>query len=386
MHSRRSSPRLASTSTFDTSILRPIASPAPETMGYDLLLNESNASTPVIPSSQDTSPVISPNFMFWSVLFFEIPSLACNIFLLYHLLLNRRLRQALNNHVIIVLLVCTLVIEIFDNPLYLDAYRMGGVNNSFTLTSSFCLIWWFVDYGIYGAIDVFLAWGSIERHILIFHQRQLLRTSRQRFFVHYLPLITLSVYLTVFYVVVILFPPCQNTFDFESMGCGLLPCYRDVPFLRLWDYTVHGIVCTLVETAFSIALMIRVLMQKRRAHLPLVWRKHRKMAFQLLSVSCLSFTTAFPTLLLVVIRQVGGPSLSDFGTALDPYLWYMYPYLVLLFPFICLGYLSELWPKSWFFKRRQRRTVGVLAILPNIGKKIIVKQRIGAKTRATPQL
>ena len=325
----------------------------PETMALKHLANESNESTPLIPSSQDMSQVIPPRFKFWSVLFFEIPSLACTIFLLYHLLFDRRLRQALNNHVIIVLLVCTLIIEIVDNSLYLDANRMGGVINSFTLTPSICLVWWLVDYGLYGATAVFLAWGSIERHILIFHQRQLLRTARQRFVVHYLPLITLSVYLTVFYVIVILFPPCENMFDSESLGCGFSPCYRDVPFLNLWDYNMHGIACALIETASSIALMVRVFWQKRRAHRQLVWRKHRKMAFQLLSVSCLSFTTAFPTLLLVVIRQMGGPNLSDFGSALDPYLIYIYLYMALLLPFICLGCLSELWPKIGFLSRKR---------------------------------
>ena len=142
-------------------------------------------------------------------------------------------------------------------------------------------------------------------------------------------------------------------FDFESVGCGFSPCYRDVRFLNLWDYIIHGIVGSFIETVFSIALMIRVFKQKRRAHRPLLWRRHRKMSLQLLSVSCLSLTTAFPTLLLNVIRQVGGPSVADFGTVLDPYLWYLYPYSVLLLPFICLGHLPELWPKWRFFGRKR---------------------------------
>ena len=322
-------------------------------MDLKVLVNKFNASTQLLSRSRNASQVIPSAFLFWSVLFFETPSLACTIFLLYHLLLDRRLRQALKNHVIIVLLICTLAIEIFANPLYIDANRMGGVINSFPLTPSICLMWWLVDYGFYGAITVFLAWGSIERYILVFHQRQLLGTRRQRFFLHYLPLIILSVYLPVFYTVVILFPPCKNTFDFESLACGLAPCYRDVPFLNLWDYVIHGIICSAIETGFSIVLMIRVFMQKRGARRPLLWRRHRKMAFQLISVTCLSFTTAVPTLLSVVIRQVGGPSMADFGIVLEPYLLYLYTYLALLLPFICCGYLPELWPKICFLSRER---------------------------------
>ena len=87
------------------------------------LANEYNVSTPLMASVQASTPVIAPSFMFCSILLFEIPSLACTIFSL------------------------------------IGAYRMGSVNNSFTLTPSICRIWWFADCEVYGAISVFLAWG-----------------------------------------------------------------------------------------------------------------------------------------------------------------------------------------------------------------------------------
>jgi hypothetical protein len=163
---------------------------------------------------------------------------------------------------------------------------------------------------------------------------------------------------------VIFFPPCENTFDFESLGCGLSPCYGNIPYLNTWDYLGNGIVCTFIETISSVALIIRVLWQKRRAHQRLDWRKHRKMAFQLLSISALSLTIVFPQSLITVIQQIGGPQLSNFGAGVNTYLFYLYTFVVYLLPFTCLGGLPELWKKLGIFRRNRQRMIGPMTIMP----------------------
>jgi len=225
-------------------------------------------------------------------------------------------------------------------------------------------MWWFIDYGFYGAITVFLAWGSVERHILVFHNRRFLRTQKQRFFIHYLPLIIISIYLLGFYIGVIFFPPCENTFDFDSLACGLSPCYEEVSYLNIWDYLCNGIICTFIETVSSIILLIRVLMQKHRVHQLITWRKHRKMAFQLLSVSCLSLTIVFPQSLIIVIKHVGELEMDSFGERLDSYLFYFYTYVVFLLPFICLAGLPELWKNRWLFNRKHQRKIVSMTLIP----------------------
>ncbi len=325
------------------------------------MTSDSSTSTDYTYEYDESDEIIPPSpIQFWTFLFFEIPSLACSIFLLFHLLFNRQLRNALHNHVIIILLSLAVIIEIFDNPLYIDAYRLGGNTNSFPMTASVCLMWWYVDFGVYGAVTVFLAWGSIERHILVFHSHQLLRTKRQRFFIHYIPLIIVGIYIFGFYIGAILLPPCRNTFDFTSLGCGLSPCYESIDFLNTWDYLGNGIICSFIETTSSIILIIRVLWQKRCARQRLSWRKYRRMAFQLLSVSCLSLTIVFPQSLIVVIEQLGGSNLSNFGSQALPYLNYLYTFFVFLLPFICLGCLPELWSKLLFCKPKRRQTVGAI--------------------------
>ncbi|CAF1016263.1 unnamed protein product [Adineta steineri] len=330
-------------------------------MEFNNTFNDSNSSTEINDDTDDDLEDIIPSspVQFWTFLIFQIPSLACTVFLLFHLLFDRKLRTALNNHIVIILLLLTLCIEIFDNPLYMDAYRLGGYRNSFPLTPSICLMWWLIDYGFYGAISVFLAWGSFERHILIFHQ-QLFRTQKQKFFIHYLPLIIISVYIFGFYIFVIYFPPCVNTFDYTSPSCGSSPCYEDISYLNVWDYLGNGIFCAFLETIFSVGLLARVLIQKHRAHQPINLRKHRMMTIQLLSVSCLSLTIVFPQSLIIVIRQIGGENMSDFASGVDPYLFYLYTFVVFLLPFICLGTLSEVSKKLWIFNKK-RRNIGPMA-------------------------
>ena len=317
-----------------------------------------NASSVDNQSAQgEEGAVIPPSVVqFWTFLAFQVPSLACTIFLLYHLLRRRQLRRALHNHVIIILLVLVFGIQVFDNTLYIDAYRLGGHQNSFHMFPSICLMWWMFDYGFYGAITVFLAWGSIERHILVFH-RQLIRTRRQKVFVHYLPLLFISIYLCGFYIGVIIFPPCENVFDFEALACGLSPCYENVAYLNTWDYLVNGIVCASIETIFTIVLLIRVLCQKRRARQPVNWRKHRKMALQLLAISFLTLTIVIPQSLINIVAQLGGEDLADFGAPINPYLFFLYTFVVFLLPFICLGGLPELWSKLLFFQCKRRKLV-----------------------------
>lgn len=315
----------------------------------------------------EEEPVIPPSdVQFWTFLTFQIPSLACTIFLIYQLLWRRKSRRAMHNHVILILLILVLGIEIFDNPLYIDAYRFGGHANSFPMTVSICLMWWMFDYGFYGAITVFLAWGSIERHLLVFHHH-LLRSRRQKWFFHYLPLLVISIYLIGFYVGVLIYPPCETTFDFEALACGLSPCYEEVSHLNIWDYLVNGIICTCVETIASVTLLIRVFAHRRRAHQSMNWKKHRKMAFQLLSISFLSLTIVFPQSFIIVVQKVGGPEFTDFGAALDPYLFYFYTYVVFLLPFICLVGSPELWPKRLLSRYKGRGSVmPVVPLGPNL--------------------
>ncbi|CAF4342881.1 unnamed protein product [Rotaria sp. Silwood2] len=309
----------------------------------------------------DYEEVIIPSakVQFWSYLVFEIPSLFFNLYLLYYLIFNRRLRSQLQNHVVMVLLSVCLVILVVDNSFYLDGLRVNH-GNSFPFSKGVCLLWWFIDYGFYGAIPVFLMWASFERHILVFYRRRFLNTTRKIFFIHYCPLIIISIYLIGFYVGVILFPPCQNIFYSNDLACGSYPCYQDITWINTWDYFFNGVLCNILEAFFSISLLFRIIWRKYISTRHFRWKKYRKMTIQLLSISTLSLSITLPQALITFIQSQ--PNMSDFGSTVAPYFFYLTTYVVLFLPFVCFGCLPELWPKALLCHQRRQGTVAPMTI------------------------
>jgi hypothetical protein len=334
--------------------------------------NETTNYTDYYDYENDYDLIPSAQVQFWTYLIFEIPSILCTIYLLYYLIFDRHLRRQLHNHVIIVLLFLCLIILIVDNSFYLDGWRVGH-GNSFPSSSNVCLLWWFIDYGFYGAITIFLVWASLERHILVFHRRRFLTTKRKIFYVHYLPLILLSIYLIGFYTGVIILPPCRNIFYYNSLACGSYPCYQNVSWLNAWDYLFHGVICNILEAVFSCSLLLRTIWKKLTSQRRLHWKKYRKMTIQLLSISTLSLCINLPQSLIVLVRHID-PGMSNFGVNVEPYFFYFTGYVILLLPFVCLGCLPELWPR--FCQGRHRRTIEPMTISAGVvAQTVFVRQK-----------
>ncbi|CAF1419839.1 unnamed protein product [Adineta steineri] len=275
----------------------------------------------------------SYTFQFWYLLICEIPSLACYLFVFIYILTEKTQRRALHNHSMLVLLVICFPIVLFDYSWTIDSCRReGGV---WFQGSFLCQVWWLFDYGFYNTSVVILAWSSFQRHILIFHSN-LVSTKRKRLFIHYLPLTFILVYLTIFYIYVIFFPPCENQYDFTSAVCGDYPCYLTVPVLAIWDNIVHSLICTFLIAIFNVTLLIRIIWQKR--HQRPNWKKYRKMVVQLLSISAvyLCFNTA-PSI-IVTVQMVGYP---DWGADVYNYFFFFTTSIQFLVPFICLLHLPN---------------------------------------------
>lgn len=118
-------------------------------------------------TSVDTSEVPIPRSVrFWLLLILDIPAVTCTLFLLFHLLLKQTLRQALHNHVIIVLLIVALMSHLIDIPSYITFLRLSYV---WIAKPAFCSFWSFVAIGLFDMLAMLMAFGSIERHILVFH-------------------------------------------------------------------------------------------------------------------------------------------------------------------------------------------------------------------------
>ena len=295
---------------------------------------------------------------FWVYIVPLIPSILCSIFVLYHLLTQRALRTAANNHALILMLSFGLLYEVTDIIWYIHFYLTG---TPLSATPIFCRIWVFNDGCLYIIITMLMAWASIERHILIFHQNWI-ATKIKRFFIHYLPLIVCSAYPTLFYGAIFFFIPCDVPFDYASGACGYYSCISLNQSLSLWDSLVNFLLPGCVIVIFSVALFVRVLYQRCRIHRRIEWRNHRKMTVQLLSISAVYFIFLLPPMVYNTVYSIGLP--WDGGS---DYFWatiYLGYFTVLLTPFVCVLSLPELRSKCkkiFFF--RQRRAIGPTSVV-----------------------
>jgi hypothetical protein len=171
----------------------------------------------------------------------------------------------------------------------------------------FCLIWRFIDLGLYNGCTIIMSWSSIHRYLLIFHDR-LFSNNKKRFLFHYLPLIILTLYILIFYIIAIVFPPCTNTYDYTLPVCNDFPCYLNVPLLGLWDALLNSLIPTVIIAIFSVILIVRVYCQKRRLRQPNIWRRQRKMVIQLFS-NCILYVIANVPLNFFIFANLCG--LSD---------------------------------------------------------------------------
>lgn len=303
--------------------------------------NELNTSYETI-STEISSEIFIPEIVgFWIILPIYIASLICSLFILYHLLFNRTLRQALHNHVIIILLLINFIVELTDNSWILYYYHVRYVLSQ---TSSFCLTWQFIDEALYITTTLLFAWATIERHILIFHDR-LVATRNNIILFHYLPIIIIFLYCIFYNIIVIFFPPCENTIDYSQIVCGGLLCYYHTGHvvISMWDVIFHNLISSIIIVGCSLALLLRIFCQKHRMRRPIRWRTHRKMTIQLLSISALYLVIYIPQVLMEFIHRSGVS--EDFGANFTTCVDFIQRQGNLLLPFVCAGSMPELGTK-----------------------------------------
>ena len=273
---------------------------------------------------------------FWLLLIFDVPAIIASLVVLAHLFSTSRARTALHNHTMMVLLVLGLIFQLIDITWYLDFIRQGSVVPS---TPAHCLVWWFVDLGVYNTSSLIVAWMSIERHILIFHDRWV-ASHRRRILFHYLPLILILVYATIYYVWLIFSPPCQNDFIYVLPVCGATPCHILDPVLGRWEMGVHGCLATLIIACFSSGLLIRVIVRKHHHNQVFQWRKYRKMTIQLLSVSVLYLVFNLPAMSIWLVLTSTMP--TDALVHAQLITFFLTYWVMMLLPIVSLTALADL--------------------------------------------
>lgn len=295
---------------------------------------------------------------FWILIVFDVASLICTLYLLFHLCVSRALRQSLSNHVIIILLIMGLATQCIDVPFYLSFISHNGYVHP--AVPGTCLAWWFAAFGMYNGGTILMAWAAIERHFIVFHYR-LVSTRRGRFLVHYFPLTILLLYIFIFYIYVLFFHNCDETFEYRLPICNAYPCYQEDSFLGMWEFIMNNIVPSLFVAVFSGALLIRVIRQKRRLHQHVQWHRQRRMIIQLVAISALNIVINVPLNIVSLARLCGLP--ANYGVEAQQYFYFSCYFLIFLFPFVCLFAYPELWKKGPF-KRCYRKFRPNIMVMP----------------------
>ncbi|CAF1120541.1 unnamed protein product [Didymodactylos carnosus] len=312
--------------------------------------------------SDSEEPSLVRHIKFFLFLPIEIPSIICALGIIYYYVTQRELRR-LNNHSIIFLLIGSFLMITTELPITLNFLLTGYVLPS---RPAFCLFWIFYNFSLQSCNLMLMAWTSIERHLLIFHQH-LMQTKWGKIKYHYLPLIVCVTYIPIFYLYfVIFYPNCTNSFDYHSLVCGG-PCYNYVPTIATVDWGINILFPSVLTPVFSLGLLLRVLYQQKKVRRTFQWRNNRKMVIQLLAIASLYSLFWIPLAILSIIRTFYIPTFADVVTT---YYFYYTPYLVqMLLPFVCLACLPQLIRKcSWNRNKRIRPVPIDTAALPTMAQ------------------
>lgn len=244
--------------------------------------------------------MISDTFTFWTYLILLIFSVPCSLFALYYLLFDRNLRHILHNHLIITLLIIGLLQQAIIIPWVLYFYNH---NRTWARSAIFCQIWTYIDWSLYVTQTFLFAWGTVERHIFIFHH-QWTDNATKRVFLHYIPLIFIVLYGLIFHLIIQFFLPCENEYDNSRMACTY-PCSLNYYWLGVWQTMLHQLFPLFIIVLFSLGLPVRVLWQKYRRNQPIQWGRYRKMIIQMFAISLLYLAFSFPLALLYAFNYFG---------------------------------------------------------------------------------
>lgn len=147
---------------------------------------------------------------FWILLLLTIPSIVCSISIFIYYC-KKWQNISINNHLTLILIIISFLQMTINFPFIMDYYQRGTV---FYKTNTFCLWWNWWEYGFNGSLLFIMAWGSIERHLLIFY-RTLMNNKQKIIIFHYLPMTIFGLYPLIFYFVVMALNTCQNQWNYD---------------------------------------------------------------------------------------------------------------------------------------------------------------------------
>ncbi|CAF2104627.1 unnamed protein product [Rotaria magnacalcarata] len=285
---------------------------------------------------------------FWMLLTLTIPSTICSILIFIYFYRQRR-KISIYHHLTLVLIIGSFLQLTINFPFIMAYYHRGKV---IPASSSFCLWWNWWEYSINGLLLFVMAWGSVERHILIFHRAALV-TRRNQLLFHILPMAIACFYPGIFYFTVMILNTCTNQWNYDAIFCQI-PCYLATqPALATYDFIENVAFPVFAIAIANGSLIFRIVWQKRRHQIG--WRRQYKLTRQLVLVAVVYMAFWFPLTINGLITTFAPTSiLISIQVNYFFFLVFMVPSLL---PFTLLACLSNF--TKTIFKKQPRFIVPI---------------------------
>ena len=205
-----------------------------------------------------------------------------------------------------------------------------------------------------------MAWMSIERHLLIFHDARLGGAgSWKRWSLHVLPWIICLTWGPFFYMITVVSDLiCTNTWTLDGPFCGTV-CFTTTIW-RLVDIFLNLIEPVSIIVTANMALIIRVVYQRMNlvGRTRVNWRRQRKMVLQLGAISLTYLVVWLPIAIILLVEIYVDPM---FLSALLDILYFVAYISPLTLPFVYFLSIPNLLKRLKMICWRKRRLVIVPA-------------------------
>lgn len=270
------------------------------------------------------------------MLIFEIPAIVLSVIILLYFAFNRPARSKLKNHGWLILLILNFFQLLVNLPMPMSYYYLSY---TWPPSNSYCIWWRWCEFSL-ASIGLFLmAWISIERHLLIFHEHLILQVRWTKWLYHFSPIIFCVLWAPLFFfIVIVISPVCTNSYNYNSFFCGS-PCYYGEKVLSQFEFIFDLFLPVLIITSANVTLVIRVIYGKIARQQAVNWRRHGKMVLQLWMISSLYMGFWLPATIKLFIQYTFDPSFMVDQE--DTMQWTTY-FIPLLLPLICLVAIPEL--------------------------------------------
>jgi hypothetical protein len=284
--------------------------------------------------------VTSQPIQYVLLLIVEIFSILCTLFILIYVGVYRHtmISKALHNHALILIIMISFAYNTLDLPFTISSYRLGY---DIFRSKGFCQWWYWIDYTLVAMSLLVTSIASIQRYVLIFRSH-LLRYSRTRCLIHYLPLLVCLIYSSLFYLIVVFVYPCETyPYDNDNLFCPL-PCYSNNTILISIDWILNCIIPLIIIIISHLILVSWMILSMRTINRRqiLMRRKHRRITLQLSTFAMLFVIGWTPSTVVSVFHLFSLNNLIDYAPNLT-YVYYMNYFICPLQPFICLCVLKE---------------------------------------------